>query len=121
VCVRVARWALALKEFRYTIEHRPGKNMIHVDALSRNSLPTCLVVDECEESLLVRLRRTQGEDKNIRKIAGAEQELLTGYILKNGILYKEIDGDARVVVPESMQMQVIRREAILESEKRRRW
>lgn len=36
LCVRVARWVLLLEEFRYSIEHRPGKNMIHVDALSRS-------------------------------------------------------------------------------------
>lgn len=37
LCIRVARWALLLEEFNYTIEHRPGKNMTHVDALSQSS------------------------------------------------------------------------------------
>lgn len=61
--------------------------MIHVNARSRNLLPTCLVMDECEESLLARLRKTQREDRNIRKIADAvEQELVNGYVLKNEIL-----------------------------------
>jgi len=48
LCVRVARWALLLEEFRYTIVHRPGKQMIHVDALSRNPLPCVLLLNECE-------------------------------------------------------------------------
>lgn len=51
LCVRVARWALSLEEFQYIIEHRPGKNMMHVDALSRNPQPTCLIVSECEKGL----------------------------------------------------------------------
>ena len=32
------RWAAALKDYRFTILHRPGKLQSHVDALSR--LPT---------------------------------------------------------------------------------
>lgn len=52
LCVRVARWALLLEEFQYSIEHRPGKSMVHVDALSRNPLPSCLMMNECEEGLL---------------------------------------------------------------------
>ncbi|GFT93116.1 hypothetical protein TNCV_4401021 [Trichonephila clavipes] len=32
---RIARWALYLQEYNYTIEHRTGSKMAHVDALSR--------------------------------------------------------------------------------------
>jgi len=32
---RIARWALELQDFDYSTEHRPGKKMSHVDALSR--------------------------------------------------------------------------------------
>ncbi|GFU77951.1 transposon Ty3-I Gag-Pol polyprotein [Trichonephila clavipes] len=31
---RIARWVLYLQEFNYTIEHRTGSKMAHVDALS---------------------------------------------------------------------------------------
>ena len=55
LCVRVANWALLLKEFNYKIEHRPGRNMTHVDALSRNPLPTTMLVEESEESIMVRI------------------------------------------------------------------
>lgn len=37
-CLRVARWALLLKDFQYVVEHRPGTSMRHVDALSRNPI-----------------------------------------------------------------------------------
>jgi len=32
---RVARWAMALQEFEFKVEHRAGTKMRHVDALSR--------------------------------------------------------------------------------------
>lgn len=68
LCVRVARWALLLEEFSYTIVHRPGKNMIHVDTLSRNPLPYSMLISESEESMVARIRRAQREDVNLRDI-----------------------------------------------------
>lgn len=32
---RISRWALELQEYDYTLQHRPGTSMAHVDALSR--------------------------------------------------------------------------------------
>jgi len=68
LCVRVARWALLLEEFNYSIEHRPGKSMAHVDALSRNPLPVCLVIDESDAGLTARFRRAQEEDDGVRRL-----------------------------------------------------
>lgn len=57
------------------IEHRPGKNMAHVDALNRSPLPTCLIVSECERGLLARLKRAQRADADLgeclRRSAGS--------------------------------------------------
>ncbi|GFU16232.1 transposon Ty3-I Gag-Pol polyprotein [Trichonephila clavipes] len=39
---RIARWALYLQEFNYTIEHRTGSKMAHVDALNRP--PHCMLI-----------------------------------------------------------------------------
>lgn len=68
LCVRVARWALLLEEFNYEIEHRPGKNMSHVDALSRNPLPSCLLVDESDDEITIRFRKAQNDDERIGQI-----------------------------------------------------
>jgi len=108
LCVRVARWALLLEEFKYTIEHRPGKNMAHVDALSRNPLPSCLVIGECEQGLMARLRRAQRKDVDLREIFEAiKRGMASDYTIKGDILYKEIGDDMRVVVPRAMQMRII--------------
>lgn len=32
---RIARWALAMQEYQYTVEHRENRKMQHLDALSR--------------------------------------------------------------------------------------
>lgn len=109
LCVRVARWALSLEEFQYVIEHRPGKSMAHVDALSRNPLPSCLIVSECERGLLARLRRAQNTDGDLREIFDAVgRGQLEGYLIRGGVLYRE-DESIRLVVPKAMQLQVIGR------------
>lgn len=109
LCVRVARWALLLEEFHYVLEHRPGKSMLHVDALSRNPLPSCLTVDECEEGLTARLRRAQKEDDDAKKIFDMlKQGQPCDHIMRGGLLYRKIGDDIRLVVPKSMQAQIIR-------------
>lgn len=42
--------------------------MAHVDALSRNPLPACLVVDESDGGLTSRLRKAQEEEDNVVKL-----------------------------------------------------
>jgi len=109
LCVRVARWALLLEEFSYTIEHRPGKSMAHVDALSRYPLPRCMLINAPGHGLSSRMGKAQREDADVRKIIElAEVRKIDGYIMRGGVLFKEIDGDLRIVVPASLRSQVIR-------------
>lgn len=68
LCVLIVRWALVLEDYNYTLEHRPDKSMAHVDALSRNPLLSCLLLDENEAGLTIRLRRTQADDSDVKKI-----------------------------------------------------
>lgn len=109
LCVRVARWALLLEEFDYVIVHRPGKNMIHVDTLSRNPLPSSMLIDESEESIVVRIRKAQREDTNLQKIYSlATNGRSDGYVVRGGLLFKESDGEVQLVVPKCLQSQIVR-------------
>ena len=72
---------------QYSIKHRPGKSMSHVDALSRNPLPSCLLVTECEEGVLARLRKAQKEDDEVKRIfETVEQEEPNGYMLRGRVV-----------------------------------
>ncbi|XP_076627732.1 uncharacterized protein LOC143344962 [Colletes latitarsis] len=108
-CVRVARWALLLEEFQYTIEHRPGNSMRHVDALSRNPVSTCLAI-ESEDRITARIRRSQECDSDLQKIIDSVSKRgVDGYALKRGLLLREVNEDWRIVIPKGMQTQVARK------------
>jgi len=86
------------------IEHRPGKNIAHVDALSRYPLSQCMLVKIRKDSLLARLERAQQSDANVKKIFDlAKTQKIDGYVIRGDILFKEIDGDLRIVVPASLK------------------
>lgn len=109
LCVRVARWVLLLGEFNYIVEHRPGKHMCHVDALSRHPTPMVLLVTGLENSVLSNIKRAQNEDSEIRGIISAvNQREVEGFIFENGILYKCAQNDAFIVVPKCLQVQIVR-------------
>lgn len=109
LCVRIARWALLLEEFDYVIVHRPEKNMIHVNALSRNPLPNSMLIDESEESIVVKIWKAQREDTNLQKIyLLVTDERRDGYVVRGGLLFKESDGDLQLVVPKCLQSQIAR-------------
>ncbi|GBM19209.1 Retrovirus-related Pol polyprotein from transposon 297 [Araneus ventricosus] len=103
---RVARWALLLEEFDYVIEHRSGTRMTHVDALSRSPINIfCISFD----NILPRLKSAQDNDNEVKAI----KELLRisvyeNYCDRNGILYKFVEGKKLVVVPDSIQTEIIR-------------
>lgn len=109
LCLRVARWALLLSDFKYLVLHRPGKSMQHVDALSRNSLPSAMFVSESEDGLIARLRSAQNKDNDVRTLIDAVTCSQTdGYVIRNNILYKQCKDDLLIIVPKGMQTQVVR-------------
>lgn len=106
LCTRVARWILLLQEFNYKVEHRSGSRMRHVDFLSRHPVMTIT-----EDGVIVRLRRSQLNDEELKRIIEKLKETHTydGYIMKNGILHKLIDDNELMVVPKLMQREMIRK------------
>ena len=101
---RVARWAMFLEEFDYSIEHRPGVKMKHVDALSRRP-----IMEMASLGIVAQVKRCQDEDGEIRAI----KEILKtasyqDYVMKNDILYRFVKGRELLVIPSAMQEAIIR-------------
>ncbi|GFV17945.1 transposon Tf2-6 polyprotein [Trichonephila clavipes] len=101
---RIARWALYLQEFNYTIEHRTGSKMAHVDALSRP--PHCMLI---QNSVHLQFLKAQQADDQITTIKMLlETTPHDNYIVKNKLLYKTVNGTDLLVVPDEMQANIIK-------------
>ncbi|GFX35402.1 transposon Ty3-I Gag-Pol polyprotein [Trichonephila clavipes] len=95
---RIARWALYLQEFNYTMEHRTGSKMAHVDALSRP--PHCMLI---QNSVHLQFLKAQQADDQITAIKTLlETTPHDNYIVKNKLLYKTVNGTDLLVVPDEI-------------------
>lgn len=105
LCTRVARWVLFLQEYDYVIEHRPGTQMRHVDALSRHPI---MIINE--QNLTSKISRLQIQDDDLNTIREIlkEQPDYKEYFMKGDILYKLVDDNELVVVPKGMRSEIIR-------------
>lgn len=101
---RIARWALFLEDYRYTIEHRAGTRMKHVDALSRNPITMMIT-----RGMITQIEQAQKADRNLRPIVQLIEETgnYENYLIERGVLYKEQEGRKLLVLPKGMQMEVI--------------
>ncbi|GFW97600.1 transposon Tf2-11 polyprotein [Trichonephila clavipes] len=102
---KMARWSIILTDFDYEVVHRPAKQMQHVDALSRH--PVMLVTSD---ELTYKIVNAQESDEYIRTIKRLLQEGKTSeFIVSNKILYKISEDQELLVVPEMMQVDVIKK------------
>lgn len=104
---RISRWAMFLQDYDYKIEHRPGKRMSHVDALSRCNGVLVLEANTFEQTLSIR----QDRDKEICKIRNklvrnGEDKF---YELRDGLVYRKVKNKKLLFyVPKCMELNVIR-------------
>ncbi|GFU24767.1 transposon Tf2-9 polyprotein [Trichonephila clavipes] len=102
---RIARWALNLPDYDYTILPRSGSQMAHVDALSRIQILT----NQCTDSIVHRIKESQELDPHILSIKALLQNgPYDNYCIKNNVLYKFIDGAEVLVIPDEMQHHFIK-------------
>jgi hypothetical protein len=100
LCARVARWSLLLQEFDYIIEHRPGKKMVHTDALN----PYVAVVTTLHENI----QRAQQADEGLMAIMKIlDEQSYDDYFLQNGLLYK--GQERQLVIPRGMETEIIQK------------
>lgn len=83
--------------------------MRHADALSRNPVPTMLFIQGNDEDVIIKIQRAQRDDAKIKRLINdVENKAETGFAIRRKILYKKCNGDTLLVIPKSMQYNVIR-------------
>ncbi|CAH2108926.1 unnamed protein product [Euphydryas editha] len=113
---KVARWWLILQEFNFSIEYRPGQNMQHVDALSRNPV---LPPDEQEELEILSItthdwlhsvQMTDPRLKHIKQILHTADEdikdIKNNYVIEGDKLYRRVGTKLKWVVPHGARWRV---------------
>lgn len=103
---RIARWALEFEDYNYTVRHRKGDQMAHVDALSRN-FPVG-EVDGSDVDLNIQISQSRDEIiENLRlKLENAD---IPGYILENGLVFRVNDQQKKqLYVPKEWEENVMR-------------
>lgn len=95
---------MSLQKFDFQVVHRPGDRMKHVDALSR-----CYIIQI--NGIAESLKRNQMNDERLKPIFEIieTEGSCDGYEIANDLLQYKIDGELRIVVPEQMQFEIIRR------------
>lgn len=81
--------------------------MNYVDAPSRQPSLSIMIVDEVNESIVFKIKKSQRDDQNLSKITELPK---TRAILRerNELLFRENVGDSGLVLPKSVQTQIIR-------------
>lgn len=102
---KISRWALELQDYDYEVEHRIGKRMGHVDALSRCT-NIMIIDDNSFENCLYAAQHRDPTIKNIMSMLEEKESPI--YSLVNGLVYRKMGDDILFYVPAQMENSVIR-------------
>lgn len=125
---RLARWALKLMEYDYTIRHKQGRLHVVPDCLSRNP---CEVEDPRDEDRtneipmlalgLQDLSQMQQQDEECKRISAAvrdpekaasrDRRMCRSYVIEDGVLYRKntahLGGAKLLVVPKELRKEIL--------------
>jgi len=102
---RLMRWSLKLSELDFTVEHRPGTKIAHVDALSRHVGAVMSGGTLSQESVL----REQAKDKFCAKIKPGNYPSKCEFFRDDvGLVYRRQPSDKhQLLVPQALVHDVI--------------
>lgn len=117
---RIARWALELENYNYSVQHRSGSLMGHVDALSRcppredrcsdGSMGSDRIISVVNaDDVDLQLQITQNRDENILSLREQlEKGDVENYALEDGLVYRKTGDRLLLYVPSEMEENVVR-------------
>lgn len=112
---KVARWWLILQEYSFSIEYRPGHNMQHVDALSRNPVSPpdqeeLEVLSISTSDWLQTVQMTDPHLKNIKNILQTNErelkDIVDNYAIRDNKIYRKVGNKLKWVVPHSARWRI---------------
>lgn len=99
----VSAWLMMLQEFDFDVIHRAGTKMQHVDALSRMYILQT-------PSISHQMKRAQDTDDHIKAIIEILKEKpYEDYVIHRGLLCRFANSNYQIVVPETMQLNIIQK------------
>lgn len=118
---RIARWWLQISEYTFDIEYRPGIQMAHVDALSRNTKlpaelddnPSVNIYNITKENWLLSLQLADPEICRIHKVLKPQddqesKDIRKNYLVKNHTVHRKVGDKLLLVIPRNARWQVCR-------------
>ena len=102
---RLLRWSLRLTEFDFTVEHRPGTQIRHVDSLSRAVQSVTSSLDLTRDEV----KGAQESDKFCQSLEVGTAKGRSEYFLDEGelIYRRRKNGEHQLVIPASLVDRVI--------------
>ena len=102
---RLLRWSLRLAEFDFSVEHRPGTQMRHVDSLSRAIQSVTCGQDLTRDEV----KQAQRQDKFCKSLEVGRAKGRSEYFLDDdGLIYRRRrNNEHQLVVPASLVDKVI--------------
>lgn len=118
---RIGRWWLATQEYDFSIEYRAGSKMSHVDALSRNPVPSSSDVYEIpilhvninEDDWVLSAQLTDKRCRELHKvltevpITPEDKKVHKEFLLKENRLYRVTTKGKRWVVPKAARRNIL--------------
>ncbi|KAH0811943.1 hypothetical protein GEV33_010848 [Tenebrio molitor] len=101
---RVGRWWLAMQDFDFEVEHRPGCQMVHVDSLSRNPVP----VGSVNTNDWVCGVQYHDEDLQLIKSQVLNNEAEKCYTIKEDKVCRIVDGEPKIIIPRDVRWRVVK-------------
>jgi len=94
--LRIARWALELQNYDYTVEHRSGNKMQHVDALSRIRSILLIKGTAGDFDLAVKQSRDERIKNVMNRLEKSEDKM---FELRNGLVYRKERNNLLILGP----------------------
>lgn len=106
---RIGRWWLELLEYDFKVVYRPGTQMRHADALSRNPASENVVMHIDQVTWVTAVQQADTKiTAIITELKSNNDYFKKDYCMADGQLCRLVDGEKRIVIPKSVRWRLVK-------------